>query len=231
MAAPLSWRERIFGKRDPGEVQALLAEKAVQRRESARRWYAYLPVAVLVWMCVAVAVLVGLLSAAPQGRQRSPAASAPSAGPASAPSAVASAPAPVASAASAPPARVGRSIGASELFAFGSGELRRGAGAVLGELDACAAQEVVRVAIVGHADCIGDSIANRRLSLRRAGAVRDYLVGRGVDAQRMTATGRGDDEARADPMCAAVLRDDAATRSRLGRFRRVDVSCEQAPQA
>ena len=44
----------------------------------------------------------------------------------------------------------------------------------------------------GHTDASGSEEHNQRLSERRAEAVIDYLVGRGVDGSRMTAVGYGE---------------------------------------
>lgn len=52
-----------------------------------------------------------------------------------------------------------------------------------------------RVRLVGHTDSQGDDEANRRLSLRRAQAVRDWLVrNRGISAKQMQVEGRGEDQ-------------------------------------
>lgn len=51
----------------------------------------------------------------------------------------------------------------------------------------------VRVRIAGHADAReGDPATNRKLSERRAAAVRDRLVAAGIGAKRITARGFGD---------------------------------------
>jgi outer membrane protein OmpA-like peptidoglycan-associated protein len=51
--------------------------------------------------------------------------------------------------------------------------------------------------ILGHADTSGPLAFNQGLSERRAGAVRDYLVGRGVQADKIkSVTGRGEEEPR-----------------------------------
>ena len=47
------------------------------------------------------------------------------------------------------------------------------------------------VTIVGHTDASGSAAVNEPLSLQRADAVRDYLVSRGVAANRITVDGRG----------------------------------------
>lgn len=48
------------------------------------------------------------------------------------------------------------------------------------------------VEVEGHTDSAGEPVANQRLSERRAGAVRDYLVRAGVSAGSLTAVGYGE---------------------------------------
>jgi outer membrane protein OmpA-like peptidoglycan-associated protein len=55
-----------------------------------------------------------------------------------------------------------------------------------------------RVRIVGHTDSSGSDAVNNPLSLDRAEAVRDYLVGQGVPATRVQVEGRGEREPVAD---------------------------------
>ena len=50
-----------------------------------------------------------------------------------------------------------------------------------------------RVQILSHTDDEGDAGFNLRLSQRRADAVKEYLVGRGVAQERVTAQGRGEE--------------------------------------
>ena len=54
------------------------------------------------------------------------------------------------------------------------------------------------VTIIGHTDNTGSDAINNPLSVNRAGAVRDYLVARGVAANRITIDGRGSREPIAD---------------------------------
>ncbi|TMH30094.1 MAG: OmpA family protein [Betaproteobacteria bacterium] len=50
------------------------------------------------------------------------------------------------------------------------------------------------ITIVGHADRIGTPQYNLGLSERRANAMRDYLVAKGIDAQKISASGVGSSE-------------------------------------
>lgn len=57
---------------------------------------------------------------------------------------------------------------------------------------------VTQVTIVGHTDSSGSDKINNPLSVKRAEAVRDYLVPRGVAASRIAVDGRGAREPLAD---------------------------------
>ena len=50
----------------------------------------------------------------------------------------------------------------------------------------------VRVEIVGHTDNVGSARANMILSLDRAQSVKDYLVNRGIDPNRLKVKGKGE---------------------------------------
>ena len=52
----------------------------------------------------------------------------------------------------------------------------------------------INVGIVGHTDAIGSDEYNQRLSERRAQAVKQYLVSKGIAASRLGTEGRGEQE-------------------------------------
>lgn len=56
----------------------------------------------------------------------------------------------------------------------------------------------VKVEVGGHCDWIGSDAYNQKLSLRRAEAVRDYLISKGVKAENLTFQGYGETKPMAD---------------------------------
>ncbi len=52
----------------------------------------------------------------------------------------------------------------------------------------------ISVEISGHTDNVGNAKSNQRLSERRANAVRDWLISKGIDGNRITAVGYGQDK-------------------------------------
>jgi outer membrane protein OmpA-like peptidoglycan-associated protein len=58
-------------------------------------------------------------------------------------------------------------------------------------IDAIQARESTDIIISGHTDAVGPIDYNRRLSLRRAKAVEDILVARGIDRQNIQVTYHG----------------------------------------
>ncbi|PKO58115.1 MAG: hypothetical protein CVU25_05690 [Betaproteobacteria bacterium HGW-Betaproteobacteria-19] len=52
----------------------------------------------------------------------------------------------------------------------------------------------MQISIHGHTSAPGDVNHNARLSLRRAEAVRGYMIGKGIDKARLTASGKGASE-------------------------------------
>jgi OOP family OmpA-OmpF porin len=53
-------------------------------------------------------------------------------------------------------------------------------------------QKLEVVLVTGHTDRIGSDAYNQKLSERRADAVRDYLVSKGVDKAKIEAIGLGE---------------------------------------
>lgn len=51
-----------------------------------------------------------------------------------------------------------------------------------------------RIEISGHTDNVGKKKANKKLSQKRADAVREYLIAQGIDGSRITAVGYGDEK-------------------------------------
>ena len=71
----------------------------------------------------------------------------------------------------------------------------------------------VRVSIEGHADMRGTNEYNLGLGQRRAAAIRDYLVGVGVAADRMVVVSKGEEE----PLCREDT-EGCHARNRRGHF-------------
>lgn len=84
-------------------------------------------------------------------------------------------------------------LSTAELFAFDSAELRMPQAKLVEIADAIKANnEPKEIVIVGYTDRIGTENYNQKLSERRAMAVKDYLVSRGVAADRLLIEGRGE---------------------------------------
>ncbi len=83
-------------------------------------------------------------------------------------------------------------VAADALFDFNKATLRPEGKAKLDEVAAKAGEINLEVVIaVGHADRIGSAKYNQKLSEKRAASVKDYLVSKGVPANRVYTEGKG----------------------------------------
>lgn len=103
------------------------------------------------------------------------------------------------------------SLSSNFLFGFDKSTLRPEAETTLNELSQRLSRAEVRsVRVEGNTDFMGSEAYNQRLSEQRANVVSNYLVARGVPAERITAVGLGESQARMTEQCQAEV-------SRLGR--------------
>ena len=96
-------------------------------------------------------------------------------------------------------------LDADALFDFDKSTLRPEGRASLDEL----ATKVQRINLevilaVGHTDRMGSDSYNRALSMRRAEAVKAYLVGRGIDANRIYTDGKGESQPVTGNQCDGI---------------------------
>ena len=83
-------------------------------------------------------------------------------------------------------------VAADALFDFDKATLRPEGKKKIDEVAAKANQLVLEVVIaVGHADRIGGAAYNQKLSEKRAAAVKDYMVSKGIPANRVYTEGKG----------------------------------------
>jgi len=85
------------------------------------------------------------------------------------------------------------------LFATGRSDLKPGATNSLDKLVSFLNQYPDRNAVIeGHTDNVGTSISNQALSQHRADSVNTYLLQHGINSQRLSASGMGEDQPVAD---------------------------------
>ena len=90
------------------------------------------------------------------------------------------------------PAGAKITVAADALFDFNKATLRPEGKAKLDEVATKANSLVLEVVIaVGHADRIGSAAYNQKLSEKRAAAVKDYMVSKGIPANRVYTEGKG----------------------------------------
>lgn len=83
-------------------------------------------------------------------------------------------------------------VAADALFDFNKSTLRPEGKAKLDDVAAKSQKLVLEVVIaVGHADRIGGAAYNQKLSEKRAAAVKDYMVAKGIPANRIYTEGKG----------------------------------------
>lgn len=129
-----------------------------------------------------------------------------------------------------PPATAGKAplrFSADTLFAFDSAELtENGRQALRRSLEGKLGSGPLQLEVTGHADRIGSTAYNRRLSERRAEAVRGFLVGElGVPAAAVVATGRG----MSEPLVECPDGAHAALVACLAPNRRVEIAGISGP--
>ena len=136
----------------------------------------------------------------------------------------AAAPAPKAAAPAAPkPAAEKITVAADALFDFDKAVLRAEGKAKLDELVAKAGQIKLEVILaVGHTDRLGSAGYNQKLSERRANAVKEYLVAKGIEANRIYTEGKGETQ----PVTGDTCKGNAKTKALISCLqpdRRVDI--------
>ena len=131
-----------------------------------------------------------------------PAAAAPAPAPAPAPKAEpAAAPAPAAAAPAAPAAAVSTKVtyAADAFFDFNKSVLKPEGKAKLSDLvDKVKAINLEVIIAVGHTDSVGSDSYNQKLSMRRAEAVKAFLVSKGIEKARIYTEGKGEKQPVAD---------------------------------
>jgi outer membrane protein OmpA-like peptidoglycan-associated protein len=112
-------------------------------------------------------------------------------------------------------------LSGSVLFTSGSATLLPAAQLKLNDVaDALTQQDPESTMVVeGHTDSQGSAASNQDLSQRRAQAVRDYLVSRGIAGDRVTSQGFGPSRSIAD---------NASAEGRANN-RRVEIVVQQKP--
>jgi len=108
-------------------------------------------------------------------------------------------------------------FGSDELFDFNKADLKAPARAKLDELAVTMQGADIKIIhVIGYTDSVGTDAYNDKLSERRANAVRDYLVSKGVNPSLIDTEGRG----KRDPVASN------ATAPGRAQNRRVDVKVE-----
>ena len=119
------------------------------------------------------------------------------------------------------------SLGADAAFGLGSSVVTPKGKATLDQTIAkLNAYNIETVNVKGYADSQGQAAANQVLSEKRAAAVKNYLASRGIDANKIKATGFGASNYVVDPAACRVARVNGRPVSRTvceAANRRVDI--------
>jgi OOP family OmpA-OmpF porin len=131
--------------------------------------------------------------------------------------------APAAPAAAPKPTGEKITVAADALFDFNKAVLRPEGKAKLDELVSKAAAIKLEVILaVGHTDRIGGDAYNQKLSEKRAAAVKEYLVAKGIEANRVYTEGKGEKQ----PVTGDKCKGNAKTKALIDCLqpdRRVDI--------
>ena len=96
-------------------------------------------------------------------------------------------------------------LAADALFDFDKATLKPEGRAKLDDLAAKSKQLKLEVILaVGHTDRLGSDAYNQKLSVRRAAAVKTYLVSKGVEANRVYTEGKGEKQPVTGAKCNTV---------------------------
>ena len=126
-------------------------------------------------------------------------AAAPAPAPAAAPAAPAARPAPAPAPAPQPPAATKVTYAADAFFDFDKAVLKPEGRAKLDDLvDKIKGINLEVIIAVGHTDAVGSDAYNQKLSVRRAEAVKAYLVSKGIEKNRVYTEGKGEKQPVAD---------------------------------
>jgi OOP family OmpA-OmpF porin len=124
---------------------------------------------------------------------------APAPAPAAAPAAPAARPAPAPAPAPQPPAATKVTYAADAFFDFDKAVLKPEGKAKLDDLvDKVKGINLEVIIAVGHTDSVGSDTYNQKLSVRRAEAVKSYLVTKGIEKNRVYTEGKGEKQPVAD---------------------------------
>ena len=103
------------------------------------------------------------------------------------------------------PPKAEEPVTATVLFDFDKSAVRAGEAPKLDELAAkTKGRTFDRLDVVGHADRIGTKTYNTGLSRRRAEAVQAFLAGKGIEAGRMRADAKGEEETVTGDACKSM---------------------------